>query len=528
MSRIEAVKVNYQRNSNLNQGQTKKFAQQPAFGEKFILPDEALKIIKKGVETKIDERTGKMGSFFTWLADGKGEIQTQSITAIFTSTLAPLMIWKNPFSNEDNKTKAYTALRQPISATIAITGGLAMTIGINKYMDKIYNEGLNESIDLRISPSKEYLKGSFNKRYKEAKSNNKLEDFLNKYCPDIEGATKKELISKGKLTNKVKRICLKNYVKGVNDERIEVFSKLISEEDPKNIKVNKNGIIEINGKEIEVKDGKGTKLFKDKIPNLQTQAELDEYLKKNNLNSRTFADFMKNEFKVEFHEDGSLKLYSMEKKLSEIKALDFLEQLGLFEKDKINETELHRALMALRQKNKTIEKVGDEFSSGVLKNNNAGKLVEALGQDETRNGQLLVGEVNGKSRTITLGQMFHHLGIRGEKLQELMNDNMGKVLKDFSMEHLKELKIDDGKDANGKTILKNLYTKFELTTFSTNILKRMAKTLTTNAGNHKFWIGILTNLVTTAITCTILNWAYPRIVEKVAPSLLKKDNKGGN
>ena len=41
------------------------------------------------------------------LSDNDGEVQNQVINAIFTTTLAPLMIWKNPFSTKSDKDKAY-------------------------------------------------------------------------------------------------------------------------------------------------------------------------------------------------------------------------------------------------------------------------------------------------------------------------------------------------------------------------------------------------------------------------------------
>ena len=100
---------------------------------KFIA-DEA----SKAVNGELPKGLKKVCKF---LSDNDGEVQNQVINAVFTTTLAPLMIWKNPFSKKSEKDKAYSALRQPISAAIAVSGGLAGTLAVNKALDKLSNEG---------------------------------------------------------------------------------------------------------------------------------------------------------------------------------------------------------------------------------------------------------------------------------------------------------------------------------------------------------------------------------------------------
>ncbi|MDD3436113.1 MAG: hypothetical protein PHC64_03065, partial [Candidatus Gastranaerophilales bacterium] len=131
------------------------------------------KQVLKAVEQEIDVTlNGK--NFLNWplkkianfLGEHDGEIQTTLLNALFTGTLAYYVIAHNPLSNKSKEDKKYSALRQPVSALIAASGGLAMTLGINKYMDRIISEGHIEAVDGRLQPGKGYLTDQFKREYK--------------------------------------------------------------------------------------------------------------------------------------------------------------------------------------------------------------------------------------------------------------------------------------------------------------------------------------------------------------------------
>lgn len=523
MSRIQSIEPNYRQKSqstNVIPQMPRKSQNSMSFGGEVKVLTAAEDLAKKKLQDfeksvirtvvqKTNERTGWFGKLCNKLGRDDSEIQTQYINAVFTSTLAPAFIAFNPLSKQDKKTKEYTALRQPISAIIAISGGVAMTEVQNRYMAKLASEGHIKAFDLRLAPhKKDYLKHKFNKEYSKATDK---KAFLESCNPE-ELDPGKEKFEGNKPTKVYKAACLEGYAKKINKNRQAIFTKLISES-PDNIKI-ENGIININGKAIE-----------EKIPSIHTQEELNDYLKENNLHNKKFSAFLKQEFDFEFYENDKFKPSSMSKKLEEVKAIDFLERLGLVEKDKLSAEALNKFLGEQYQDKNVIPKVKGYNTE------EATEFIHAIGRDTTRNNHRVMGESIVNNKNLTLGQLFRQLnyknddGVITEKVQKLMDLDVKKVMEKFSTtkDHLLGLIIDkkDGKEIkieSKKTI-----------DFATNIIKNKAAKASGEFKNFTKYSGIFFNLFTSAITCTVLNWAYPRVVAAVFPSLVKSDaKKGGN
>lgn len=90
---------------------------------------------------------------------GMGEIQNQLINAFGTGMVAPIFIMFNPISDKDQDTKTYTAMRQPISAILAIATQTAIVIPFNRMIQHdsdigYYSIGKNAT----FFPSDTYLK----------------------------------------------------------------------------------------------------------------------------------------------------------------------------------------------------------------------------------------------------------------------------------------------------------------------------------------------------------------------------------
>ena len=95
----------------------------------------------------------------------KGEIGGIVINSIGTGAVAPIVIGTNPFvkapkgaSEEEKKkvrdTKWYTAMRQPISAILAVLFQVGALVPINKWIDKLFNDPeLAKYADLHINQS---------------------------------------------------------------------------------------------------------------------------------------------------------------------------------------------------------------------------------------------------------------------------------------------------------------------------------------------------------------------------------------
>lgn len=407
MSKIQPI-TNYKPNLNQNI----RLTPEPSFTGAAVAAADAEKIVLKGVRDEIKSSLGPVGralnSVYIFLGKHASEIQNQLINAIFTCTLAVWMIRNNPFAKKtvSPNTLNMSSKRQYVSAGIAVSGGVAMTMLIDAYMVRLGDDGLIESIDGRMKPSSDYVKKEFKKAFKTAADKQKFLDSCNP--KDFE---KIEVKSNGKPKGKYKAACIEGYTKKINDVRKKLFEALMGE-NPKNIMVNERKEILVNGKEI----GKN-------IPKLGTQKELEDYLAKNSLYNRQLKDVMDEIQKAS-------KSYFNKKDNKTFK--DFI-------KENFNELQSKNILEDLLEGKSSIENktLGEFLSSSKVSN------------------------IEAEVRAFAKG---------------LLNNKLSRIDKDFK--------------------------------------------------NFKGYTGIFFNLFTTAITCTILNWAYPIIIEKFYPELLKPDEPG--
>ena len=123
----------------------------------------------KGLDPEIwnhlNQKSGKVARFFNYVGENQGEALNIIVTAVGTAIICPLFIAFNPLSKEDEKTKQYSAWRQPISAIIALVTQLTITKWFNDWITKAASTvgkdgkfGLAERADLRACPHERYLK----------------------------------------------------------------------------------------------------------------------------------------------------------------------------------------------------------------------------------------------------------------------------------------------------------------------------------------------------------------------------------
>lgn len=514
MSKIQNVQPTYQ--PNVKQKSTN-FAQNPSFGGGFDA-DQTKKIVDV-MEKKIVGRVGRFGGF---LAKNDSEIEKQLINAVFTATLAPIVIGWNPFSRQDEKTKKYMALRQPISAVIAIAGGISLTKPIDDWLAQMGSTGFVPSLDMRMSPDKAYLGAKFNNAYKEAKKDpQKLEKFVEKWTPeDLDKKAKKD----GSFMEKrrFQKACREKYVKNEQENAKKIFTTLISE-NPKDITINENQEILLNGKK-----------FAEKIPNMATKEQLEDYLNKNSLYKKSFGDFMKENLGFEFYADHELKPDTTKTKLIDTKAIEFLRSIGFTpKKDGFGESELVKAMGILRDTDQTIGQL-EEAYSGCSSKPDFIKLSNAHGQQSASATKALMGEKAADAESYTLNQLFHRLGYEGVDKQgkNILQEKMKKPTSDILTEIAVKLKRAAAESKDGKDVAKYLENK-TLSDFAKNIMNGKVEKMATHFKTFKGYFGILSNLFIVAATCTVLNWVYPRLVERLFPRLVKTDEssdvqKGGN
>lgn len=459
MSKIQSVNSNYRVSPKSSQSQLCS-SQNPSFsGGALSLEEKAAGAYAKNVNKDL----GWLGKVCGSVAKNDGEVQNQLVNAIFTTTLAPAFIAFNPLSKEDQKTKEYTALRQPISAVIAIAAGLAITMPSNNFIEAIASKGTIEAIDLRAEPNKNYLARHFKKEYAKASKNGTLDQFQKENTPKgYKGEFNKEA-----------------YITAKQEQAKELYKRLMYERP-----------------EILKKDAK-----------LNQQVDgLDRYLENNNLYKVDFKEFMKDTYKVKFFNDGSLKEHAFSEQLKKIKAADFLRQTGLVD-SKFTEEDLRKFLSAKRE-----EPIEAALSEAIGNKSAAKKIAQALGKYTSRVIQYNVKGDLIQEETVTLEQLLDALKIKESFTKNTMNKKFSTVLTDLANNHLKGMEQLKGKG---------------LKDFANNLMAKKITRITSDFKNYKKFTGIAVALASLPISCGVLNWSYPRIVERCFPSLVKNDSKKG-
>lgn len=442
----------------------------------------------------IENKIGYKG-WISWLSQklqkNKGEIQSQLMNAIFTCTLAPAMIAFNPLSKTDEKTKKYSAWRQPISALNAVTVGLAMTKPVDMFMEWVGSKGYIEGADIRVRPDDKYLGRKFNKEYRNVKNDKaKLEEFLNSFSSEKERLDARNDVkdlfpnaSERKINNNTLGKIKDLYVKNEQKKAKEFFTELLY----KDINNLQNDDI-IKKKSI-----------------IHNVSNLDEYLKKNNLQEIGFKDLAKDNLKIKFFEEKikengktriniELKENAFIEQLKKMDAVDFVRNLGLvkYERDD-NEGAIKKGSFTEEDLREFLVKKPEDPSI--------------------------------KKEPIKAYQLLTEIGVNPEKefVEDVKNEKASTVLTKLAnkLKGLKDLVGEEVKDGGGiKTELKHIASQLMVN----NIYAAKAK-----FGGIKQYGALFFNLFGAAISCAALNWMYPRIVEKIAPDLVKDDaKKGGN
>lgn len=500
MSKIQAVNYPNQPKSVVN----KNYAPAQSFGLNWLKPQAkgdyaALGLqgaeieIAKACEEKI---IGRGTRFAEWLAKNESEIEKQLINALFTATLAPLVIGWNPFSKQDEQTKKYMAVRQPISAGVAIAGGVLLTSPIESWFSNRCAQGGIKGLDLRMTPDKSIL----------AKQIRKEDPYYHK------GAIGKWFLSKAQKEK------LEKDVEARQKEIKEFFASLISE-DPNKIKF-ADGKVKIDAEGVKPRA----------IPNITNQTQLDAYLEKHSLHKRSFGDFLKETIGLELFDDKTIKPGAWKEKKDNLSAMEFLRKIGISGnatevKDKtgknviFDENHLRKTLGRYRQEEITVPEIEKAIGKDTFKN--LKDFVQALIKESVRNDQMIAGK-DGHAETATLGHLLHRIKVRETtSVESLMKDNVATALNSFD-ELFKNYEIENYKADAG------------IKDFAKNIIANKADILSKNFKAYKDYFSIGSNLIIVAATCTALNWIYPRFVETFLPSLVSKSEqkpenvKGGN
>ncbi len=120
--------------------------------------------ILKDLSKRINQENDWVARSLTKLGKVNKESLSTVITAIGTAFVAPIFIAFNPISKEDKETKIYSAMRQPISAVIALAVQLGVNKQFNNFLDKLASTGGIDRANLTASPTDSYLKNKIKKQ----------------------------------------------------------------------------------------------------------------------------------------------------------------------------------------------------------------------------------------------------------------------------------------------------------------------------------------------------------------------------
>lgn len=509
---------------------------------------------KKGIEKVKGYLNSKINGASHFLNENSGEIQNQILNGAFTATLAPLVILKNPLLQKNEDDKKYAALRQPVSAALAMSTGLGMTIGINKGMNKLFDSGLlaaNDgslpiSLDGRMQPSDDFAKRQFNAelaKVTKGKSGKEAKEAAKAYLEKnykLERAAKPNILDKilrffitEKATQRATdRAYLKVYTKVQHAKREDLFTRLHGDtpgtKDTQTtrgtlgtIQFDKttNGLFRI--------DEKGNRVDYGKVAGFNSNDDIIDYTDKHNLNNKKLSDVMLDKYGFETYEDGPYKGQikpSSTNKLSKIKAADFLRDIGLVGDDMI----FHYTDAKGRAKSCPLNDKNLNLILNILSDEKSAKRLEEILKDPEKAKKLAQAEGKSNSRTVRMAigtdkldamsaeDIFRRIGYLSEDqntqamtLLEKLKQPMNKI----SAEVAKKMKIYVSKNEGEKIEVEVLHAAKNMTKNAISKLKAFK--------TYSNYAGIFFNLGTTAIGCTLLNALYPPFVALVAPDLAK-------
>lgn len=449
----------------------------------------------------------------------KGEMGGIVITAAGTGLVAPLPIAFNPFvkANPDateeekaevRRTKQYTAWRQPISAVLAILIQASVQKPIDKFLQKLTND----------SETAKYF-------------GNKL---LNQTSLNDEKYLERQL-KKGNI--KLKEIEVKDEA-GNLTKRLET----IAEAKSRIVKEQTNSIIESLKKDGTIKMGEFT--IKDADVAQVVNNNIDDYI-------RAAEDLKIPTDKLQSHAWIGADLMNNEAVLKDIlgkNKLDMLPRISDGSHD-IDPKALKNYLIEQRKSapNEAVERILDKII-------NQCDSVRESNCIETLNRIDKIHEImGGKSKPFSMDKYHEYLSEQNEILRNKIKELESLKFKDVSKASSNEIqeiisKLVDTCHFKGETPeehekLKLIYKDNGAFLSSTTKLKE--KVYKDVVGCYKELVGHrfglfkqLTKvgvgvLVTLPITCTALNWVYPRFMELFFPGLagIKKDKpqevKGG-
>lgn len=504
--------------------------------------------VKKAVIEKMPDAAKRMIKL-KWL---KGEVGGILITAIGTGIVAPIFIAFNPLSDKDENTKKYTAMRQPVSAVLAILIQLGLLKPLESIYEKLSNVG-NLGKSVWFNQEKLHSESFYEDKAKISKMSKKdAEKFVEKQMSaDIEKVAN-ELHKNGfiKFSNNT-RFDGKNLGGVINaalEERIKAQQAIFDDSSDKKkveAKVKRAFLLlteeKQNGKPINIVEELCNKLVNTEIT---TKEEIHEIV---------------TNWKNQYGGNKDLKELADEF----LRRADVSDIKGRAEQT-LNKIEIFKKAL----KNSRLIQSNSEVILGNLEQLKAGtdldKIFETLANVAKENADN--PDVGGLTKMLNTIKNTSDENLRKEYIDKFIarvnsyiaaGDNVEKIIEVYQKGHytdqkdtadatiklLKSLKVDETKEISDvRAVVRNIGEKLGLSLkgddkFEFEIVKELRNKIEKKIKGFKQVSNILVGLfITLPITCNILNWVYPRFMDIFLPQLAnskkseapeEKADKGG-
>ena len=478
---------------------------QPAFGNY---------VIDKRIGRAVGVLVPKNIKTFYALGKNNGENLNNTVTAVGTAGVAPIFIRFNPLSDEDPKVKAYSALRQPLSAVLALGVQLPVMTAYNYLLDKWATSGKVRRIDLSAKPPEAVLKTYAKSRY-----NQELREFF------AAGNTVDDLEKFYKGRNK------QQYIEDIVQEaRNNIFyaqrdkmRKLAKEDQP----ITTSVLRDENGK---VKDWfHPTKLSEIKDIEFVKPDELDKARK--DVYGRVLKEFGLNpddkklfNIKIDWEDPNALDKHK-KMKSGEIPVTESLKE---YKKSAVKKALKKAGVKYADFKTKLEQTAENEAITKVkteLAEETRVKFETSKAFSELKNKFIIEKKRIFDDTSIAVDQKEKHILEAEKKLIAQKVANLQKRIDDPNTDDAvrKTLvrAVDKIKNKRINEIRLHGTTMEEVET-SVKVKKWLRAEINRREGvfkNFKKLSGLIFGLAILPFTCGLLNWAYPRFMEKFFPEL---------
>lgn len=469
---------------------------------------------ERQITRALESQVNGVKKYFTLLDKNNGENLNNIVTAVGTAGVAPIFIRYNPLSNEDPKVKSYSALRQPLSAVLALSVQLpAMTI-FNHGMNKLAASGKIRRIDLSCKPPHALLSAYAKAEYNHHKQ------------MAIEGGKDFEQILNGR--SKVE------FLQDImNDKRNELFyarRDRLRELAQNNLPITTAPLYDANGKLIKLSHP--VKLSEIKDLEFVKPKELEDASKS------VYASVLK-EFGLNPDDKKLFKIkmdYMAEDPKAKFNRLSQAEIVPESEKEYLTgkvKSELKKAGKSYKEFKKTLSKRAEVYAIDKVKAEIKEKAHIKLEVSKA------LDEMNVKFANIK-EKIYHNREIpmadKAAKIKEaelqLIQDKIAEfAAKKGQADDYRKIILEgvikklDGKSLND---IRHHGTTFNAALTSVKAKRWLLAEINRREGvfsNAKKLTGLVYGLAILPFTCGLLNWAYPRFMEKFFPELCTAKKK---